>query len=459
MVKKRLSIIILLLLSALLLAACKAEPAEPPAGEAPAEEQQPAEEQEAAPVEEEAAPAEEEVVTIDFWIPSGRGRDEGIAAVVEAFEAQNPNIKVEITAIPFGEFLNSLTIALAGDDPPDASLTNGVDIQGLAFRGALLPLDDMVSEADRQDFMADLVEMVTFDGKMYGIPFQQASAAMYYNADYFEAAGIEVPQTLDEAWTWPEFVDNVKLVMADQEAKGNKIWGMVGLTNPIRSTFFAWTIVRSNSEPGQPLWQGISPDWTTVKGYIDTPEAMEAYRFYQSLYLDGFAPQDDVPDAFGTGQAATYFAIPPTGAVLKKNFPELNWGVTPLPFLKTPITHTGSFAPTVAAKSDNPEAAKKFIGFLTSPEGYLVYHSVTPIIPGRKSLQAQIPELQEGYLKLLFEEVVEWGVSRPGGPAHSIFNQIVAQDMMINIALGADIEQAVAQAIAEADAQLAQFKR
>ena len=34
-------------------------------------------------------------VTIDFWIPGGRGRDQGTAAVIEAFEAQNPNINVE----------------------------------------------------------------------------------------------------------------------------------------------------------------------------------------------------------------------------------------------------------------------------------------------------------------------------------------------------------------------------
>ncbi len=456
MLKKTYSILAMLLLAATLLAACQ------PAGstttsEEPAAEQ-PAGGEEATGGEGQPAGGEEPV-TIDFWIPSGRGRDEGVAAVVEAFEAQHPNIKVEVTAFPFGEFLNTLKIALAGDDPPDASLTNGVDIQGLAYNGALLPLDDIFSQEDVDDFMGDLVEMVSLEGKMYGAPFQQASAAMYYNKDYFEAAGIEVPQTLEDAWTWPEFVENVKTVMDQQAEQGNQIWGMVGLTNPIRSTFFAWTIVRSNSEPGSPFWDGISPDWTTVAGYIDTPEAMEAYRFYQSLYTEGIAPQDDIPDAFGTGQAATYFAIPPTGSVLDKNFPDLNWGVMPLPYLKTPITHTGSFAPTVSAKSDNPEEAKEFVRFFTSGEGYMVYHSVTPIIPGRKSLQAQIPELQEGYLKLLFDEVVDWGVSRPGGPAHSIFNQIIAQDMMINIALGGDIEETVAAAVAEADAQLAQFKR
>ena len=47
---------------------------------------------------------------------------------------------------------------------------------------------------------------------------------------------------------------------------------------------------------------------------------------------------------------------------------------------------------------------------------------------------------------------------RPGGPAHTIFNRIIASDMMVNIALGGDIEEEVANAILEADAQLMQFR-
>ena len=185
---------------------------------------------------------------------------------------------------------------------------------------------------------------------------------------------------------------------------------------------------------------------------------MEAYAFYQSLYSDGFIPTDNIPDAFPNGLTATFFAIPPTGTVLARNFPDLNWDVMPMPYIKTPITHTGSFAPGVAAKSDNPEEAKAFVKFFTSPEGYLTYHAVTKVVPGRKSLQAQLPDFQEGFLALLFDEMVEWGVARPGGPAHTIFNRIIASDMMVNIALGGDIEEEVANAILEADAQLMQFR-
>jgi fructooligosaccharide transport system substrate-binding protein len=456
-IKSPIARIVLFLFLLIFIVACGGQTTE---DETPVEEGTTAEETDSAgetDAPEEVAPADE-AVSIEFWIPAGRGRDEGTAAVVEAFEAQYPNIQVEVSAIPFGEFANSLKVAYAGDSPPDAALVNGVEIQNLAFNGALLPIDDIFTAEDKDDFMTDLIDMVTYDGQMYGAPWAQAAVAMYYNIDLFAAAGVEAPQTLDDGWTWAEYKENVQAVVDRQAEDDNEIWGIIGLNSPIQGGFFAWTMVRSNSEPGSPLWDTISPDFTTVSGYIDTPEAMEAYEFFQGLYIDGLAPRDDIPDAFGNGQAATFMAIPPTGSTLNRNFPDLNWGVMPIPYHKTPLTHTGSFAPAVSVKSDEQEAAKLFVAFFTSSEGYQVYHSVTPVIPARKSLQAELPELQEGYLAFLFEEAIEWGEARPGGPAHSILDGIINRDMMINIALGADISEAVEAAIAETDAQLTQFR-
>lgn len=440
----------------LLLAACSspAPTAAPEAGEEPTTAAE-----EDAPAAEEEAPADQEAQSIEFWIPSGAGRDDAVAAVVEAFEAEYPNISVEVNAITFNEFLNSMQVAYAGDSPPDVALTNGVAIQNLAYNGALMPIDDIFSEEDLADFMPDLIDMVTLDGQMYGAPWAQSGNVMYYNVDMFEAAGIEPPSTLEETWTWPEFVENVNAVREVQAEQGNEVWGMVGLDNPLRASYFTWTMIRSNSSPGEPLWESIAPDWTTVDGYINTPQAMEAYEWYQSLYTDGFIPSDTVPDAFGNGQSVTFFAIPPTGNVLNNTFPDLNWAAMPVPYHQTPMVHTGSFAPTISAKADSPEAAKLFVQFFTSPQGYLTYHAVNQQLPARVSLQDELPELQgDGYLALTFNEVVEWGVARPGGPAHTIFDSIVSIDMMVNIALGADIEEAVATAVQETDAQLAQFR-
>jgi len=399
----------------------------------------------------------EKPVTIEFWIPGGRGRDEGAAAVIDAFKAVQPNVTVKVTAFPFNQFFDAVQVALAGNNPPDVVLLNGISVQNLAYKGALTPLTDLFTKEDIADFSPDLVATDSWKGELYGAPWANSAIAMYYNVDYFKAAGVTVPKTLADAWTWQEYKDAVGKVITDQAAAGNKIYGMVGLNNPLQSSYFAGAMIQSNSSPGEGLWKGISDDLSTVDGYINTPEAYQALTFYQGLYNDGFAPKENVPDAFGTGVSATYYAIPPSAAGLRANFPDLKWDVMPLPYFKTPLTHTGSFAPVIPAKTKNIEAARAFVHYVVSKDGFLEWYKVSPSLPGRASVIAEVPGLQEGYQALLLEEAAKWGQPQPGGPAAAIWNKIIGVDMMTNIAMGADIKQAVASAVEQTDAQLKSF--
>jgi ABC-type glycerol-3-phosphate transport system substrate-binding protein len=397
----------------------------------------------------------EDATTIQFWFPGGLGRDESAAATIEAFKAVQPNITVELTAFPFNEFNNAVQVALAGGSPPDVVLLNGISVQTIAYNGGLASLSDLFTAEDMADFAPDLVDFGTWDGELYGAPWQNSAIAMYYNVDYFEAAGVEVPKTLEEVWTWPEYKENVEKVMAHQADLGNDIWGTVGLNTPIQSSYFIGALLRSNSEPGSNGYKAIADDLSTVDGYINTPETIEALEFYQSLYTGGFSPKESVPDAFGTGAAATFYAIPPIAGGLNANFPDLNWDVMPFPYFKTPLTHTGSFMPTIPAKSENMEAARAFTYYLASTDGYLAWNAAVPGLPGRTSTVAEVPALQEGYLALLVEEAAAWGVAPPGGPAASIWDSIIGSDMLVNIAVGGDIAEAVADAVSQTDAQLA----
>lgn len=140
--------------------------------EEPAEQEQPAEVVEEAVEEtvvEEEAP---EPVTIEFWHTPGSGRPAGVAAVIEEFESLYPHLSVDTKEVPFPEFISSFQVAYAGDTPPDVALANGIEIQNLAFNGALLPLDDIFDEEDLADFMPDLVDMVSLNGVKYGVPWE-----------------------------------------------------------------------------------------------------------------------------------------------------------------------------------------------------------------------------------------------------------------------------------------------
>ena len=401
---------------------------------------------------------EDEPATIDFWFATGRGRDAGVAAVAEAFQAIHPHITVNYTAYPFGEFHGAVAVALASDEPPDLFFEGGAWTESYAYSGALLPLDDIYTEEDLGDFLPGYLDLLTYEGKLYGAPFQSSAGAMWYNVDQFEAAGVEAPSTLEEGWTWPEFVENVNKVREHQASLGNEVYGMVGFSNPLRQLFFAGQILRTFSAPGDPGWELIAEDLSTVRGFVDSDEAMEAYEFFQSIYADGFSPMEDIPDAFETGKAVTDFTIPASGGGFAKNWPDLNFDAMPLPYMKTPLTHLGGILPMVTAKTDNPDEAKLFAQYFTSKEGYTAYHNVSPTIPARLSLVAELEGLQSGHLDLLFQQMVEWGHKQPGGPAKAILIQVIGNNLLPNIGLGGDIEAEVEAAIQEVDAQLTQFQ-
>lgn len=463
MEKRNLFLLFIVTLFVFSLVACGggAETEEPVVEEAPAVEE-PAAEEEAA-VEEPAAEEEaaaEEVTEIEFYFPEGFGRPEAFALVIEAFEEKYPNIKVNVRMNTYAEFKPSLPVMWASDNVADVVLTGGPDIQEYAFNQALLPLDDLFPESEWGEYAPGVMQEVAYEGSVYGAPFGDSATAFYCNSAMFDAAGIEKPMTLEEAWTWDEWLTNVQQIAAvAEEEQGGKVWGLVGLNNPPVEDYWTMWIPRSAGEKGSNTFKGISDDGTTLTGYLDTPEAIEALKFWQALFQEHeLMPTDEVPDAFGTEQAVCYMAFTSLGRFIGLDYPDLEWFVMPLPYFVTPITHTGSFAPSISAKSSNPDAAKQFVEYLTKEEGLLIYNGSNPGIPAKLSVRDQIPEL-EGYAQLFLQANEEWGASRPASPGHALYNSIVGQTMMKDIALGADVEEAVQAAILEAEAQLAMFKK
>jgi ABC-type glycerol-3-phosphate transport system substrate-binding protein len=457
MEKRNFLLVLLTALLMLMLVACGGgEQAEEPAAEEPPPAEEPAEEA-AEPAEEEAAA---EVTEIEFYFPEGFGRPESFAAVIEAFEEKYPDIKVNVRLNTWADFKPSLPIMWASDNVSDVVLTDGPDIQEYAFNGALLPLDDLFPESDWGEYAPGVMQEITYEGSVYGAPFGDSAIAFYCNSAMFDAAGIEKPTTLEDAWTWDEWLTNVTEIAAvAEEEQGRKVWGLVGLNNPPTLDYWTMWIPRSAGEKGSNTFKGISDDGTTLTGYLDTPEAIEALKFYQALFQEHeLMPTDDVPDAFGTEQSVCYMAFTSLGNILANDYPDLEWFVMPLPYFVTPITHTGSFAPSVSAKSEHPEEAKKFIEYLTKEEGLLLYNELNPGLPAKLSARDEVDALQ-GYAKMFVDLNREWGVSRPPSPGHAMYAAIVGDTMMVDIALGADVEEAVQAAIMEAEAQLAQFKK
>jgi multiple sugar transport system substrate-binding protein len=135
-----------------------------------------------------------ENVTLRVW---GYGLDDARAqARVNEFQTRNPAVTLE----PVGGELNTqqLLTAVASGDPPEIVNVNRSETGSWAARGAIDPLDDLIErdQFDLEQFYPVLLQQITFNGQIYGIPQFVNVDLFFMNLDVLEEAGVN-PQEVD----------------------------------------------------------------------------------------------------------------------------------------------------------------------------------------------------------------------------------------------------------------------
>ncbi|MCL5072986.1 MAG: extracellular solute-binding protein [Actinobacteria bacterium] len=160
----------------------------------------------------------EGVVTLNFtsWEYAEEASKGMVEKVIAAFEAENPNIKINVVPVPFSETRQQLVIMVSGGNAPDVAEIEPSTGSDLAIMGALAPVDDLLSA----DFIADLdkvqYDLALYEGKHYFTPWGVAPYGFFYNKKIMADAGIDSnnpPQTMEELNTQMEAIVKIKDVV------------------------------------------------------------------------------------------------------------------------------------------------------------------------------------------------------------------------------------------------------
>lgn len=116
--------------------------------------------------------------------------------LIEAFEAENPDYKIEMVDLGSSDYQTVLGTQLTGSGS-DFDICTIKDVPGyttLVNKGVLEPLDSYI-EKDGVDLAAfkGLTDQITVDGKLYELPFRSDFWVVYYNKGVFDAAGAAYP--------------------------------------------------------------------------------------------------------------------------------------------------------------------------------------------------------------------------------------------------------------------------
>ena len=208
-----------------------------------------------------------ELEIFSWW--TGGGEGQGLAAMLEVFQALYPDVEVINAAVAGGAGVDMravLATRMQGGDPPDSLQVHAGHelIDTYVVPGQMEPLTDLFREQGWIKAMPpDLVSLLSYEGDIWSVPVNiHRVNVLWYNKAVFEANQLQPPATMDEFFTVAEALKKAKITPL---ALGES-WTQVHL--------FETVLLGSlGPEAYMGLWTGAT-DW----GSADVTKALDNFK-------------------------------------------------------------------------------------------------------------------------------------------------------------------------------------
>lgn len=336
------------------------------------------------------APADnsDEPVTLTFQ--SLAWQEATIAAteeIVDSWNADNPNVQVEITQGSWDNVQDQLVTQFQGSTAPDIIHYESAAIAGFAEQGYLADLSPYLSDELKDGITEDIWGTVTAgDDSIVAVPTLLQSYVVFANADAFEAAGVEIP-TGDEL-SWDDFQElAAELTDADSYGAG---WGLKSPTATVMNMGLNFGGTFFETEDGETTID-VGDDELEVPKRIHEMAYDDKSIEPVSLTLSG---TDSLPGFFG-GDYAMFVGGNFYSEQMTSSAPEgFNWVVLPpLAGDEGPAQAANPQTMSVAAESEHIEEAAAFLNFFAEADNQVGLAQGDWLVPttadGRAALLAE----------------------------------------------------------------------
>lgn len=305
--------------------------------------------------------------------------------------------------------------AIAAGNPPATSLLGRWQHVEYAARGAILSLDEMVSQSTSfkwDDIWDRLQKESLMWGKIWTIPYTTDTRALFYNKDVMADAGLD-PERPPK--TWEEMQEMaVKITQKDDAGRLDRVGFTPTFGNPPVFVLF-WTVLWclgsdvQNDEMTKVTLMDKGPQaMRFLKGLMDAQGGYEAAgAFTKSLTLaEGL-------DAFSAGKVGLALNTDAMPRNYRKYAPDLNYGFIPGPVFEGYDIHAnydGGGGWYFFKDGKNTEAAWKFVDFWMLPENHLKWCDTNNAIPSQKAVGEEYARLNEADRRIFVDtaNTVRW---------------------------------------------------
>jgi multiple sugar transport system substrate-binding protein len=398
--------------------------------------------------------------TINIWImPNSPKPVIDLEDVLSEFKKNNPDIDIVVTAIDWGAAWSKITVAATSGIGPDICQLGTTWVGTIASMGALLPLNDNVSEIGGENaFLPACWNTSHIEGTndIIAIPWFVDVRGIYYRTDIFQKLGL----TKKDLDTWESFektLQKIKDAKVVTDDKGNIY---VGKDAEAKLNQPGYKLVDPLGIPGKNDWNVIhnfvpwiwaaggellSPD--RKKAIFNSKEALQGILFYTGIVRKGLVPlktlelntaqvstnfvNGDYAMYFDTSHMLKYFHVPREEGGFGDSVASKNYDVALFP--KGPKGRYHFFGGSNLAifkSTKHPKEAWRVLSYLCSKEAQIKYSQKTGFMPTRKDAFDD-PYFENDPKRKVFKEATKYGKSYPCIPAWGPIEPILTRRLGI----------------------------
>lgn len=347
-----------------------------------------------APQQEGEAPADIGTLRITYVSPDFLG-----VPIEESLDELRSQVDFEIETRQvngwYGDLAQAVQREVAAGDVSDVVMMGLSNLRQFVEADRVTPITGQF-EAEGPDFAAQydpaFLDLMTFDGELYGMGYAYSNAIMYYNRDLFEQAGLD-PDSPPE--TWEEVLEVARTMRAEL---GDEIVPIVYPTDGDN-----WMFQTNLASAGGTFMNADESRFT-----FNSPEAVEAINFWKGLVDGGLMPIEGysgMRERFFAGNAAmildTSGAFGRVDAGVGDRF-AWDTGLLPIPASgERALAVGGSGFSIMTDDPDRVAAAWEVLRYLAGPEAQsrqstqLGYLSANTLVTSTSSSEADWGRLEE----------------------------------------------------------------
>jgi multiple sugar transport system substrate-binding protein len=350
-----------------------------------------------------------------------------ISRLVDKFNEQNKSrFQVAYREVPpdTQEYFDRLKIEFqAGGGAMDVILGNEAWTAEFAENGWITDMTDTFPNSQRAKFLKIPIDSVTYQDKVYGVPWSTDAGMLFYRRDLLERSGFSEPPK-----TWEALKEMAKKVVQDSGTRyGFVFQGAINETGVCNGLEYIWT-------HGGEVLDGD-------KVIIDSPESVAGLTTEQSMISDGVTPQAvasytlwEADAAFLNGDAVFCRDWPYIYAAVGD--PQMSKitldqvGVSALPVgegRSQTASCLGGWNMLISASSEMKDEAWEFVQFMTSEESQKIQTLSASTLPTLNALYEDREIRKEVPVITLGKEALRNARPRPISPYYSQMSRKMAE--------------------------------